>query len=613
MTEISTGSRVKERREGDESPTRPICLFAYSCFILVVALVSSGCAARPTQDALPPSPPVAPTPSFVLVYEDDFSDQDSGWDDAFDKYTMKQYGGHQYHIAISAPNLSAWGLANRDLADFILEVESTLEEGAYSNSYGIIFRFQDKDNFYRFDILGDGFYLVSKFLGGQWETLVDWTESPHINVGQTTNILKVDCRESKIGVYANDQLLAEIEDASFRHGDIGFFASTFSEPEVHVSFDNLKTWAPGGTILAIRPTATPVPPTDTPPPPETPLSPSPTAPLPNMPKPRESAATPTAGPTPTPTATSTTTPTPTPTLEAMPEYVISSQPKPKDAPALSGKIAFPLFDPERGTYDIYVANIDGSDRKQVASQASQPDLSSDGTHIVFRSWANDKRGLVARELSGENEWRFIVYSEAARPSWALDDQMFLFHSRQESDRRARPYRTDGTNIRTFRRQEIDVFGDVPACLPDGRILYRACEYGRCGLYIMNLDASFPVRLTDDMSDTTPEVSPEGLIAFMSRRDGNWEIYVMDSEGKNLSRLTDNQANDGLPNWSPDGKMIVFLSDRNGQWGLWVMNADGSNQHELFDLGGSPDGSVRNAADYESVGWTEERISWAPLQ
>ncbi len=610
MTEISTGDRIgKPVREPRACIWKGLTV---AISILVMALISVSCSGSLTQDLPTPSPSVAPTVSFVLAYEDDFSDQDSGWDDAFDKYTMKQYGGHQYHIAISAPNLSAWGLANRDLADFVLEVESKLEEGAYSNSYGIIFRFQDKDNFYRFDILGDGFYLVSKLLDGQWETLVDWTESPYINVGHASNILKVVCQGSQIGVYANDQLLAELEDDSFPQGDIGFFASTFSESEAHVSFDNLKIWTAGGVAVALRPTATPVPPTDTPPPPtETPIPPSPTAPLPNMPKPRKSEVTPTSGPTPTPTATSTTTPTPTPTLEAMPEYVIASQPKPKDAPTLSGKFAFPLFDPERRTYDIYIANPDGSDRKKVATEASQPDLSSDGTHIVFRSWASDKRGLVARELSGENEWRFIVYSEAARPSWALNDQMFLFHSRQESDRRARVYRTDGTNIRTFRRQEIDVFGDVPACLPDGRILYRACEYGRCGIYLMNLDASFPVRLTDDMSDTTPKTSPDGLIAFMSRRDGNWEIYVMDSEGKNLSRLTDNQANDGLPTWSPDGTMIAFLSDRNGQWGLWVMNADGSNQYELFDLGGSPDGSVHNASDYESVGWTEERISWSP--
>ena len=101
---------------------------------------------------------------FALIYQDDFGDSSSGWDDAFDAYTTKQYGNNRYQIEVTTSNLVAWGLANRDVADFEVEVEAKLEDGEDSNGYGLLFRFQDRENFYRFDISGDGYYLLSNLL-----------------------------------------------------------------------------------------------------------------------------------------------------------------------------------------------------------------------------------------------------------------------------------------------------------------------------------------------------------------------------------------------------------------------------------------------------------------
>jgi dipeptidyl aminopeptidase/acylaminoacyl peptidase len=78
----------------------------------------------------------------------------------------------------------------------------------------------------------------------------------------------------------------------------------------------------------------------------------------------------------------------------------------------------------------------------------------------------------------------------------------------------------------------------------------------------------------------------------------------------LIQLTTDEADDGLPVWSPDGKMIAFVSNRDGIWELWVMDADGDDQRPLFALEGSIDGVV--AIDVRnSRGWLEERIAWGP--
>ena len=64
--------------------------------------------------------------------------------------------------------------------------------------------------------------------------------------------------------------------------------------------------------------------------------------------------------------------------------------------------------------------------------------------------------------------------------------------------------------------------------------------------------------------------------FASERDGNREIYVMNIDGSEQIRLTDNPAVDSDPVWAPDGSRIAFWSRRDGNFEIYVMNADGSD-------------------------------------
>ena len=314
--------------------------------------------------------------------------------------------------------------------------------------------------------------------------------------------------------------------------------------------------------------------------------------------------------TPSPSATATPTPSPTVTAAAKAPLPLPATP--------TGRIAFPRFDPARGTYDVHVCSVssrDGNGCHLVATEASQPDFLPGGGRLVFHSWKSDEKGLILQEVGGQRIWRISDQIEAARPSVDFQGQSYVYHSRQEVDRQPRLYRTYNAETRPLMHEASAIPGHAPAWTPAGQILYAGCLGDACGIILMDADGGRPRQLVAGGTETNPEASPDGgRVAFMSKRDGNWEVYVARLDGPNEpQRLTRHPANDGLPTWSPDGRWLAFVSDRDGAWAVWAMRLDAAGRAgeptRLFAIGGPLEGQVWGAAVHEIHGWIEERISW----
>ena len=294
------------------------------------------------------------------------------------------------------------------------------------------------------------------------------------------------------------------------------------------------------------------------------------------------------------------------------QAAVTASPAAVAATSLSGRIAVPIFAPDRGAYDLYVGSVNGSNFQRVLGGASQPSLRSDGQQVAFRGWASNDRGIGVMDTLGGNQRTLTNFVEDGLPSYSPNGQVLVFSSAREPDRKGRIYEVNvgGGDDWQLKQGNDPVFGVSPDWLGDGLIVYKG-EYPQQGIVVMNADGSAPRLLADDASAASPAGSPNGQsVAFMSQRDGNWEVYRVKLDGTGLTRLTNNGASDGLPVWSPDGSSIAFASNRDAGWAIWAMNADGSNQRRLFSLPGSPDGIVAGEPSHNSRGWSTERMDWS---
>jgi TolB protein len=316
-------------------------------------------------------------------------------------------------------------------------------------------------------------------------------------------------------------------------------------------------------------------------------------------------------------------PTPTPPLYTpTPAATRASGPPPR----LSGKLLFPVFDRTAQTYNLYQLDLAGGQPQLFLEKASQPAVTLDGKRVAWRSWDQDRRGLLSRELDGTEIWTMIEYNEAARPSWTPDNtQRFVFPSRQMPDRQSRLYFYTGAGDPPYieiKRDGSPILGRAPTFTPDGRIVYQGCVREACGLYVMNADGTNPRQITLFADDTAPAVSPDGKqVVYMSKATGYWQVSLVNIDGTDQHLLTDDWYWNGLPVWSPDGKYIIFVSTRDENWPnnfvlsenstfrLWVMGAGGAGQQALNDFQFRLDGIPAGSPPHETAGWLDERLDW----
>ncbi len=184
-----------------------------------------------------------------VIFQDDFSRPNSGWDRYGDPDYSADYYEGAYRIHVLNPDVAfAWANPDLEISDARIEVDAIKIGGPDNNVFGVLCRFQDFRNYYFFLISSDGFAGIGLNKDGQRRLLSDDSLLPSEAVlqGEVWNHIRADCDGFTLRLFVNGQLIAETRVAEWSSGDIGLIVGTYEQAGTEVLFDNFSVVRPEG-------------------------------------------------------------------------------------------------------------------------------------------------------------------------------------------------------------------------------------------------------------------------------------------------------------------------------------------------------------------------------
>ena len=264
-----------------------------------------------------------------------------------------------------------------------------------------------------------------------------------------------------------------------------------------------------------------------------------------------------------------------------------------------------------GETALFVANVDGTDERKIASRQG-PDS------LAYAAWSPDGKRIACSEVLNENgavRWKLLTigpddgvetpiniqpFRSIGEIAWLSDGRGLLMIGGTE-DELNQVWQVDCST-----GEARKIFNDVAgysglSLTADSSVLVTHRTEVVTNIWHQSAnDAATARQITSGAGVRDGwmgiDWTPDGRIVYSSHASGQPDIWIMNSDGSNPQQLTNNMGcvYNGLA-VSPNGQYVVFVSRRAGKTNLWRINIDGRNPTQLtfgpgeFNPIFSPDG------------------------
>jgi len=281
-------------------------------------------------------------------------------------------------------------------------------------------------------------------------------------------------------------------------------------------------------------------------------------------------------------------------------------------------ILYNLAENDGESHSIWLVDVATGEQTQLTKsdkniQKIRPNLSPDGTRIVFEQWDQGITNLCQISVTGKeatllthtvlermNEDENVYLAGNTHPFYSPDGQHIAFLSTDYNGKGGNSpqvcvMRSNGTHIErltgfpdncadpTWHPSGTKIAFTTQAELDKG-IERKLWKY-RTNIHVVNTDGSDLRRL--EMSNSFNRIggfSPDGrYLVYMTSSDErfkegarNWDIRLLDIATGEIHVITDNDQYNGNPMFSPDGKSILYVSEAEEVCSLYEIEISDAN-------------------------------------
>jgi hypothetical protein len=190
----------------------------------------------------PSGPPPAPAGPAVL-FQDNFSNPNSGWPQQASDPTTRRvgYGSGDYFV-VKLPGSGGAPFVTRAerFRDFQMEVDARLVPPTTDAYLYLDFRRQPNDDHYTFVVdPNDSTFLLRRNVGPSGSNLIGWTEHRAIRQAGAPNRIGVRVEGPSIVLLVNGQEVGRAQDGALQEGTIAFGVGSLSDGPAEGRFSNL--------------------------------------------------------------------------------------------------------------------------------------------------------------------------------------------------------------------------------------------------------------------------------------------------------------------------------------------------------------------------------------